>query len=190
VFLDCLVVANATAYDGYDIDTLLRENKETTMTGNYEKYGAGGLRPPANAGLSSFTETILFGITLLVGIAFCAFLIALVTYLASRVDLSDPWATVPAVMSFVVSVGYSLFVFKSKQQPLYGFVEVCFACAMAAHFAYRLARGVDEYDQKTLAVWIGIAGACYVVARGFSNMADAKKKLARARRLKQGGPQK
>ena len=71
---------------------------------------------------------------------------------------------------FVLGFGYAAHWFKTKSQYWYGCSEV----AMATALALNVARGMNP-GEPMFSRWAALVGTAYIVARGLSNISDAKK---------------
>ena len=75
----------------------------------------------------------------------------------------------------IVSLGLFAHWFKGKNQRLYGIIEVLFGSLSAFAIAFSL-----PSDNISLTEYASLVGSSYVVARGMSNMSEAKRRLRAA----------
>lgn len=74
----------------------------------------------------------------------------------------------------IASLGFGFSVWKKKRLLSYSLSEIVFGCVLADHVGYRLV------DQPALPEFLASASALYVIARGFSNLRDARQQAAKA----------
>jgi hypothetical protein len=79
-----------------------------------------------------------------------------------------------AVSITVLAIGGLAHWFKSRNQSIYGLIEITFA----ASIAFSVTSGLSP-DRPLLSQWATLGGCAYIVTRGLSNISEAKKLTSR-----------
>jgi hypothetical protein len=85
--------------------------------------------------------------------------------------LPDVWVRIIGSCLILV-LGLGAHIFKKNNQLAYGAVEIVFGVASGA----RILQGLDIRN-IVITQWAVLVGCCYIVARGFNNVFEAKEKL-------------
>jgi len=81
------------------------------------------------------------------------------------------------VAGIVIGAGWSAAIFKRRNQLWYGYVEVFFGVMSAIAIVSRTNFAAVEFATLSLAQFGGLVGCIYVVARGLTNIREAKSHL-------------